>query len=213
MGAGADIIHMDAAEVALPLTPPRRLMRGILVNRVGQRFINEDTYFGHLGQEGLFRQGGHVYLIVDSAVYERNLAGMEASYVEESVDALEASMGLPPGSLQGTLEHYNRFAAQGEDTLFHKMPALLQPLTAAPYAAIDCRPDKVAWATFTLGGLHTQPTGEVLTPDGGVIPGLYAAGRTTCGICSCGYVSGMSLGDGSFFGRKAGRRAALAHEA
>ena len=210
MGAGADVIHMDAAEVALPITPPRRLMRGILVNRVGQRFINEDTYFGRVGQEGLFRQGGHVYLIVDSAVYERNLAGMEASYVEESVAALEESMGLPPGSLQATMEHYNRFAAQGEDPLFHKMPTLLQPLTSAPYAAIDCRPDKVAWATFTLGGLHTQPTGEVLNPDGETIPGLYAAGRTTCGICSWGYVSGMSLGDGTFFGRKAGRSAARA---
>jgi ferredoxin len=58
MGAGANVIHMNAAEVALPLTPPRRLMRGILVNRVGQRFINEDTYYGHVGQEGLFHQGG-----------------------------------------------------------------------------------------------------------------------------------------------------------
>ena len=35
--------------------------------------------------------------------------------------------------------------------------------------------------TFTLGGLHTLPTGEVLTPDGTVIAGLYAAGRTTSG--------------------------------
>jgi 3-oxo-5alpha-steroid 4-dehydrogenase len=212
MGAGANIIHMDAAEVALPLTPPRRLMRGILVNRFGQRFINEDTYFGRLGQEGLFRQGGRVYLIVDSAIYERNLAGMEASYVEESVETLETSMGLPTGSLQGTMAYYNRFAAEGADPLFHKVPALIEPLTHPPYAAIDCRPEKVAWATFTLGGLHTQPTGEVLNPDGRIIPGLYAAGRTSCGICSWGYVSGMSLGDGSFFGRKAGRRAALADE-
>jgi len=210
MGAGADVIHMDAAEVALPLTPPRRLMRGILVNRVGQRFINEDTYYGHVGQEGLFRQGGHVYLIVDSAIYQRNLAGMEVSYVEESVEALEATMGLPRGALQATVTYYNRFAVQGEDPLFHKVPALLQPLTNPPYGAIDCRPEKVAWATFTLGGLHTRPTGEVLNPDGEVIPGLFAAGRTACGICSWTYVSGMSLGDGSFFGRKAGQRAALA---
>lgn len=208
MGAGADVIHMDAAEVALPMTPPRRLMRGILVNRIGQRFINEDTYFGRFGQEGLFHQGGHVYLIVDSAVYERNLAGMEASHVEESVQALEESAGFPVGSLQATMEYYNRFAARGEDPLFHKTPTLLQPLTHAPYAAIDCRPSKVAWATFTLGGVHTLPTGEVLNPDGAVIPGLYAAGRTTCGICSWGYASGMSLGDGTFFGRKAGHSAA-----
>ena len=38
------------------------------------------------------------------------------------------------------------------------------------------------------------------------IPGLYAAGRTTAGIAAGGYVSGISLGDGSFFGRRAGCR-------
>ena len=211
MGAGADIIHMDAAEVAIPLTPPRRLMRGILVNRVGQRFINEDTYYGRVGQESLFRQDAHMYLIVDNTIYERNAAGFEATHVEETVADLEKSIGLPTGSLQGTVEYYNRFAAQGEDPLFHKTPALLQTLTNPPYAAIDCRTDKVLWATFTLGGLHTQPTGEVLNPDGQVIPGLYAAGRTTSGLAAHGYCSGISLGDGSFFGRKAGRSAAMAN--
>lgn len=210
MAAGADVIHMDSAEVALPLTPPRRLMRGILVNRYGQRFINEDTYFGRVGQQGLYRQGGHVYLVVDAAIYERNLAGMVASYVEATVADLEQSVGLPVGSLQATIAYYNRFAAQGLDPLFHKMPDFLRPMVNPPYAAIDCRPEKVAWATFTLGGLHTRPTGEVLTPDGEVIAGLYAAGRTTSGICACGYVSGMSLGDGTFFGRRAGRSAATA---
>ncbi len=208
MGAGADIIRMDAAEVAIPLTPPRRLMRGILVNRFGQRFINEDTYYGRVGQEGLFRQDGHMYLIVDTAIYERNMAMMEATHVEDTVADLEKSMGLPVGSLQATVEYYNRFAARGEDPLFHKTPALLQPLTNPPYAAIDCRTDKVLWATFTLGGLHTLPTGEVLNPDGRIIPGLYAAGRTTSGLAAWGYCSGISLADGTFFGRKAGRSAA-----
>jgi 3-oxo-5alpha-steroid 4-dehydrogenase len=41
-----------------------------------------------------------------------------------------------------------------------------------------------------------------------VVPGLYAAGRTTAGIAVHGYVSGISLGDGSFFGRRAGKAAA-----
>jgi 3-oxo-5alpha-steroid 4-dehydrogenase len=49
-----------------------------------------------------------------------------------------------------------------------------------------------------------------LDPDGAVIPGLYAAGRTTSGIAAYGYVSGISLADGTFFGRQAGRSAANA---
>jgi len=65
-------------------------------------------------------------------------------------------------------------------------------------------------AGFTLGGLATLPTGQVLNPDGEVIPGLYAAGRTALGLPSWGdgYSSGMSLGDASFFGRQAGIHAA-----
>jgi len=208
MGAGADIIRMDAGEVAIPLTPPRRLMRGILVNRAGQRFINEDTYYGRVGQECLFRQDGRMYLILDNAIYERNLAGMRASHVEASVGDLERSLGLPNGALVTTVEFYNRAAAREEDPLFHKNPAMLQPLVNPPYAAIDCSTDQTLWATFTLGGLHTRPTGAVLDPDGAVIPGLYAAGRTTSGIAAYGYVSGISLADGTFFGRQAGRKAA-----
>lgn len=64
---------------------------------------------------------------------------------------------------------------------------------------------------FTLGGLATLPTGEVLNVDREAIPGLYAAGRTACGLPRWGegYSSGLSLGDSTFFGRMAGRQAAL----
>lgn len=208
MGAGADAIRMDAAEVALPLTPPRRLVRGIVVNRHGQRFINEDAYYGRVGQEALFRHEGQVYLVVDNAIYERNAIGFEATFVEDTIEDLEHSAGFPEGSLCATVDLYNRFAVRGEDPVFHKVPALLQPLVSPPFAVIDCRPDKVLWATFTLGGLHTRPTGEVLDPDGNRIEGLYAAGRTTSGIAAYGYCSGISLGDATFFGREAGRHAA-----
>jgi 3-oxo-5alpha-steroid 4-dehydrogenase len=63
---------------------------------------------------------------------------------------------------------------------------------------------------FTLGGLATTPNGEVLHVDGDVIPGLYAAGRASNGIPAWGYASGTSLGDSTFFGRRAGRYAAKA---
>ncbi len=210
MGAGADTLRMGAAEVAFPLTPPRRLMRGILVNGHGQRFINEDTYYGRVAQECVFRQDGQMFLVVDTAIYEPNIYGIQAAFVEETVADLEQTIGIPAGMLQATVEYYNRFAAQGQDPLFHKIPALLQPLSTPPYAAFDCRLSHSAafYATFTLGGLRTLPTGEVLNPDGRVIPALYAAGRTTSGIAAGGYCSGISLGDGTFFGRKAGGSAA-----
>jgi 3-oxo-5alpha-steroid 4-dehydrogenase len=53
-------------------------------------------------------------------------------------------------------------------------------------------------------------SGQVLRPDGHPIPGLYAAGRTAASLCSRSYVSGLSLADCVFSGRRAGRSAAAA---
>ena len=61
---------------------------------------------------------------------------------------------------------------------------------------------------FTLGGLQTTRDAQVLTPAGDIVPGLYGAGRTTACIAAPGYSSGLSIGDGTFFGRRAGRHAA-----
>ncbi len=141
MGAGADVIHMDAGEVAVPLTPPRRLMRGILVTQQGQRFINEDAYYGRVAQECLFRHDGRMYLIVDDAVYERNLAGFEPTHVEESIPDLEQSLGMASGALQSTVALYNRHAAEGIDPLFQKNARYLQPLTP-PYAQSIAAPTR-----------------------------------------------------------------------
>jgi len=52
----------------------------------------------------------------------------------------------------------------------------------------------------------------VCRADGSPVPGLYAAGRTAVGLCSHSYVSGLSLADCVFSGRRAGRHAA-AHPA
>ena len=65
---------------------------------------------------------------------------------------------------------------------------------------------------FTLGGLDTTVDGQVLSVQGDVISGLYAAGRTACGVPrrGDGYASGSSVGDATFSGRRAGRQAAIA---
>jgi 3-oxo-5alpha-steroid 4-dehydrogenase len=204
---GAAVRHMYAGEVSLPLTPPRTLIHGILVNGQGQRFINEDTYMGRVGQAGLYEQGGEMYLVIDEASYEVNWMGLAASWVCETAGQLETEMGLPPGSLESTVALYNRHAANGEDPLFHKGPAWLRPLVP-PIGAIDLRVGPAPYAPFTLGGLETTVDGAVLDLMGSAIPGLYAAGRTTSGVCSFGYASGLSIGDSTMFGRFAGASAA-----
>jgi 3-oxo-5alpha-steroid 4-dehydrogenase len=204
---GARVKRMDAIECALPFNQPQALVHGIVVNRYGQRFINEDTYQGRVGQTSLLHHGGHAYLIVDEEHYTPNWLSIQATWVCETVAELETEIGLPTGSLAATLDYFNEHAVEGDDPLFHKRVPLLTPLRP-PLAAFDLRADKFIYAPFTLGGLHTLTDGSVLDRDGSPIPGLYAAGRTTSGVAAQGYASGLSLGDSTFFGRLAGQSAA-----
>jgi 3-oxo-5alpha-steroid 4-dehydrogenase len=209
IAAGGEAIRMDAGDVSLAIFPPNQLKQGIFVNRSGQRFLNEDVYFGRLGEHALYHQDGQVYLVVDDEIFARpELLPVEIAAVGESFEELESELGLPSLALQHTVEVYNRHAERGDDPLFHKTTDYLKPLDRPPFAALDLRVENAIYSAFTLGGLRIDPQGGVLRPSGELVPGLYAAGRASSGVAKQGYSSGMSLGDGSFFGRRAGRSAA-----
>ncbi|MFP6641149.1 MAG: FAD-binding protein, partial [Myxococcota bacterium] len=77
--------------------------------------------------------------------------------------------------------------------------------------SIDCSAKKWSWPLMmlTLGGLVVdEKTGAVCHQVGHPIPGLYAAGRAAVGLCSRNYVSGLSIADCVYSGRRAGRMAA-----
>ena len=209
-GLGAAVAHLDAAQTAMP-SVPLLVYPSILVNQYGQRFINEDTYCGRSGQAAVFHQQARCSLVLDEKIFESvpeaDRWGYRPTWVCETVAELEAEMGLPLRSLQSTVDLYNEHASRGEDPLFHKRAEFLRPLQS-PFGAIPL--NGLPYAVFTLGGLVTTVDGEVIGPGGEPIAGLYAAGRATSGIPSWGYASGTSLGDGTFFGRRAGRAAASA---
>ncbi|WP_141014790.1 FAD-dependent oxidoreductase [Nocardioides sambongensis] len=205
---------VEAAYTALPAM----VCRGMLVNGLGRRFINEDVYPGLFSHAAL-HQPGPCWVILDEQglddVPARDLWGVRPTHGAETLAELEVDLGLPAGSLQETVSTYNRHAEGGEDVLFHKNPRWLRPLEG-PFAAVDPRygfggsaqPVGTGFSGFTLGGLHTGLDGEVLSVAGEPIAGLYAAGRAASGIHGDGYISGTSLGDGTFFGRRAGRTVA-----
>jgi succinate dehydrogenase/fumarate reductase flavoprotein subunit len=208
LGAGGAAIRMDAGCIVLPFTVPKVLIKGIMVNRRGMRFINEDIYQTAVGEAALLHQNGEVFLIVDNDTFARPFAPTEIAAVEETIEDLERALAFPAGSLQHTVATYNEGAARGEDPIFHKAKEYLQPLVTPPFAALDFTTRNSLYTVFTLGGLHTNTEGQVLTPDGDIVPSLYAAGRTTSGLAAQGYSSGLSLADATFFGRRAGRHAA-----
>jgi 3-oxo-5alpha-steroid 4-dehydrogenase len=208
MAAGGMPIHMDAVSISLPVTQPWGLKRGLLINGQGQRFINEDAYYGRLGEWALLHQEGRAWLVVDDEIFEQPDYPRDVTAVGETLAELEAELELPAGSLEASVALYNRHAALGQDPLFHKQTEYLKPLDQPPFGAYDCTVDHSLYAAFTLGGLATDPDGRVLDARGEPVGGLYAAGRASSGLSVGSYSSGLSLGDGTFFGRRAGRAAA-----
>jgi 3-oxo-5alpha-steroid 4-dehydrogenase len=221
LAIGAATRMMSVTQIAASILPAM-ICRGMLVNSLGQRFINEDVYPGLASVAAVRHQPGPYWVIIDEAGYddipERDLWNVRPAFVDETLEGLEKDLGVPSGSLQAAVATYNRHAEQGEDPYFHKNRRWLRPLRA-PFAAIDPRQgffggeggaEGSGVSGFTLGGLRTTTDGSVLDVSGNVIAGLYAAGRASSGIHGEGYISGTSLGDGSFFGRRAGRAAALA---
>lgn len=216
LAVGAATRRMSSVEIALTALPAA-LVRGMLVNAHGQRFINEDVYPGLFSHAAVTRQPGPFWIIVDEKGYEdipeSDLWNVRPKFAAETLAELERETGMPAGALEATIGAYNRYAERGEDPYFHKDPKWLRPLVP-PFAAIDPRDGFFGVGSdtgvngFTLGGLHTNVDGAVLDWSGTPIPGLYAAGRASSGIHGEGYISGTSLGDGTFFGRRAGRAAA-----
>ncbi|WP_139790867.1 FAD-binding protein, partial [Bacillus velezensis] len=102
------------------------------------------------------------------------------------------------------------YAARGADPDFHKQPEFLAAQDNGPWGAFDMSLGKAMYAGFTLGGLATSVDGQVLRDDGAVVAGLYAVGACASNIAQDGkgYASGTQLGEGSFFGRRAGAHAA-----
>jgi 3-oxo-5alpha-steroid 4-dehydrogenase len=214
VAAGGQAINMGEAFYGIAIYPPAEMTYGILLNDKAQRFVNEDSYLARIGANAAAQLNDQIYMFMDNKRFGRPdyVQNTEIVAVGETVEEVEREAGLPEGALQMTVEYYNKHAAKGEDPLFHKAANWLEPFDTPPFALVDYKLSNILPHVFTLGGLDTLPTGEVLTPKRAVIPGLYAAGRTAAGIprTGRGYNSGMSVGDSTFFGRRAGKSAAAA---
>lgn len=216
ISVGGAAVNMHEGFVSLPYYPPASMTSGILINDKGQRFINEDVYHGRMGAAILAQQSERFYYVLTVEQYgdyeKVSYMGAQVAGTGETVAELEEQIGLRKNTLQQTVANYNEDCQAGEDTAQHKAAAWLETLEP-PLVALDVTPGRGSfYPFFTLGGLDTLPSGEVVDPQRRVIPGLYAAGRTACGVVrrAEGYSSGMSVGDATYSGRMAGRAAANA---
>ena len=213
MGAsvGAELRMMDQAFITAPFYPPSKLITGIVVNKLGKRFVTEDSYHSRMSGFVMDQPDHAAFLIVDSAHIEHPDFPL-CPFIDgwETVEEMEAALGIPTGNLAATLTAYNENAARGEDPDFHKQPEWLEPQDQGPWGAYDLSLGKAMYAGFTMGGMRVDLDGRVQRADLSVIEGLYASGACAVNIAQDGkgYASGTQLAEGSYFGRRAGRHAA-----
>jgi 3-oxo-5alpha-steroid 4-dehydrogenase len=211
------------------LSPPSALLEGVTVGPAGNRIANEDLYGATHAQIMIDKHGGRGFLIVDAAIWAKArgqiraqtqaFQKVQAAYLFSAghkkagtLGELAARIGVQAETMMATVGSYNDAIASDVGDPAHKAPELCTPIQVGPFYAIDISiKNSPAFPApgLTLGGLRvSEMTGQVLAADDAPVPGLYAAGRTAIGICSNSYVSGLSLADGVFSGRRAGAHAA-----
>jgi len=222
---GEPLAHLLLAERGRP--------GSLMVDQRGRRFCNEAQNYNDVGRSlHAFDPGGFrferdpAWLVVDGAYRERFPLGPvlpgealpEGWHEAEDAAGLAALTGLPVEALTSTLERYNTYAARGEDPDFGRGESVydrfvgdrraehpnLRPLegrlTAVPVGA---------GTLGTKGGARTDQDGRVRHLDGGVIPGLYAAGNAAASPLGMLYPgAGGTIGPALVFGHLAGETAA-----
>lgn len=225
VGAGAATDRLDRLTIWRFITPPTALLQGILVDAAGRRLCDESRYGAVLGDAVLRAEKARAWLLVDAAIlaearkqirtqtlwFQRVQAWSLLSVDRVAAPTLAgvaAKAKVDADALAVTVKDYNAAAAAGAPDPAGKAPELVRALEQPPYSLIDCSiRHRMAQPApmLTLGGLVVdEGTGAVRRGDGTAIPGLYAAGRTAVGVCSNSYVSGLSLADCVFSGRRAG---------
>ncbi|KWX66313.1 FAD-binding protein [Mycobacterium sp. NAZ190054] len=211
------------------LSPPSAFLEGLTVGADGRRIANEDLYGATHGNVLMRDFGGTGWAIYDAATWRKIRTQVkEQTQVFQrlqlwylltighkkaaTIEGLAAENGIDATGLRKTVDRYNNGISSGTGDPAHKDPSLCPPLERGPFYSIDISADSSLFYPIpglTLGGLVVdEDTGAVVHRDGGVVPGLYAAGRNAVGVCSNSYVSGLSISDCVFSGRRAGADAA-----
>lgn len=226
--AGGILSNMSRVSAWRFINPPEAWTRGIVVDKQGDRYINEMMYGAAIGEAMVENHEGTAIIILDKKMKEASREQCKPGKAQwfqrapallnlwfnckegRTIEELAAQIKVPPERLRASVEAYNRICESGEDPL-GKPKTQLHKIENGPFYAIDASiySKRFPCPTLTLGGLVVdEQSGLVKREDGTLVNGLYAAGRSALGICSRSYVSGLSIADCVYAGRRAGRHAA-----
>ena len=193
----------------------RTLPHSILVNRSGERFVNDglnyhdiSKAFDYLDPNTNELRNLPCWAIMDSQ-YRSNypiLTVMPGDpdpdwlLKDDTLAGLAESLGINSQGLAATVERWNGFVRDGKDADFRRGESAyerwlgdpdaphpnLGTLEEPPFYALPID----AHSAGTKGGPRTNTRGEVLNVRGEVIRGLYAAGNAMAGVSGPGYYGG-----------------------
>jgi succinate dehydrogenase/fumarate reductase flavoprotein subunit len=221
---------------AYPVLIERTMPGSLMVNRRGERFVNEAVNYSALaGAFHAFDPATYDYanlpcwLVFDEAYRARvpvasAMPGQPKPDWIVSADTIEGlaqRLGLPGAALATTVARFNALAEAGSDSDFGRGQSPYdrfygdrsQPGARATLGALTTPPfhavELQSGTLGTNGGARTDAVGRILDHAGAVIPGLYGAGNVIA--CPTGSVyagAGGTLGPALTFGYLAGQHAA-----
>lgn len=227
--AGAVADRMDNVSVWKFITPPSSFISSIVVDERGARVIDETRYGAALGQALVRNHGSRGWILADAALMSeaRRQLFTQTLWFQRAQSAalmltgaargktlaeVARAAGIDPDGLQATVAAHNDAIDAGTEDPVGKPAEFRRRIDQAPFTLLDIsvRPNVLLpTPMLTLGGVRVdEQTGAVVDADGTAIAGLYSAGRTAIGIASRSYVSGLSIADCVFAGRRAGASAA-----
>ena len=215
---GADLVGMGFAQL-MPSSHPvdGSLFSGIwgsaetqvFVNKEGKRYVNEYAERDVLSKAALAQTDGIFYIICDNKIAKNaDVAGMVAKgnvVVADTLEELAEKLGIPADTFVETIERYNSFVDAQKDDDFGK-PLFGEKIDEAPFVATPRSPS----LHHTMGGVKIDTNTHVISTEGNVIDGLYAAGEVTGGLHAGNRLGGNAMTDFLVFGRIAGENAAKA---
>lgn len=194
---------------------------GILVNRLGQRFVDEGENFfnwtyNRYGKDIIAQPGSVAFQIFDDKSFAQVTYKDGLKTESNSLEDLAREAGINVEGFMRTVTEYNA-----------AIPADSPPFV--PYAldglrTVGLRPDKTNWAqkldtppyrafavisgiTMTYGGLKVDERARVIDTMDRPIRGLYAVGEVTGGYFYHTYLGGSGLIRGAVMGRVAAAEA------
>lgn len=212
---GGQLIHMDQVQTHPTVEPGRSTMiteavrgnGGVLINRDGQRFVDELGTRDVVSEAILDQTGQTAFLVFDRGVRE-SLAAIE-NYINmgivvqgDTLADLATALDINPDALSDTLAAYNEAVETDEDAEFGRS-SLPRVLDQPAFYAVEIGPA----VHHTMGGVLIDENARVMG-EHGPIPGLFAAGEVTGGIHGANRLGGNALADIIVFGRIAGQQAA-----